>query len=87
MMCLLMKQIIFTMSMYSLIECIDNYLDISGCLQQIKRDEVPANDADLTTDNSQSFKYEPAPVGKTANSVNNTNSSLKNLLLKKLLFN
>ena len=86
-----MKQIIFTMSMYSLIECIDNYLGISGCIlicyKQIKRDEVPANDVDLTTDNSQSFKYETAPVGKTANSVNNTNSSLKNLLLKKLLFN
>ena len=32
----------------------------------------------MTIDNSQSFKYKPALVGKTANAVNNTNSSVKN---------
>ena len=32
----------------------------------------------MTSDNSQSFKYKSILVGKTANSVHNTNSSLKN---------
>ena len=45
------------MAMYSLIEFSDNYSDTSGHLWQFKRDEVPANDADLTIDNFQSFKY------------------------------
>ena len=65
------------MSMYNLIEYSDNYSDTSGSLWQFKRDEVPANNADLTIDNSQSFKYKAALLGKTANAVNNTNSSVK----------
>ena len=32
----------------------------------------------MTIDNSQSFKYKSVLVGKTANSVNNANSSVKN---------
>ena len=56
----------------------DNYSDTSGSLRQFKRDEVPADNADLTADNSQSFKYKAALVGKTADAVNNTNSSVKN---------
>ena len=32
----------------------------------------------MTSDNSQSFKYKSVLVGKTENSVNDTNSSLKN---------
>ena len=32
---------------------------------------------DLTIDNFQSFKYKAALLGKTANAVNNTNSSVK----------
>ena len=63
--------------MYNLIEYIDNYSDTSGSLWQFKRDEVPNNNADLTIDNSQSFKFEAALVGKTADAVNNTNSSIK----------
>ena len=55
------------MPMYNLIEYSDNYSDTSGSLWQFKRDEVPANNADLTIDNSQSFKYKAALVGKTAN--------------------
>ena len=34
--------------MYNLIEYSDNYSDTSGSLWQIKRDEVPDNNADLT---------------------------------------
>ena len=33
--------------MYSLIEYSDKYSDTSGSLRQFKRDEVPANDAEL----------------------------------------
>ena len=65
------------MPMYNLIEYSDNYSDTSGSLWQFKRDEVPANNADLTIDNSQSFKYKAALLGKTADAVNNTNSSVK----------
>ena len=65
------------MPMYNLIEYSDNYSDTSGSLWQFKRDEVPANNADLTNNNSQSFNYKAVLLGKTANSVNNTNSSVK----------
>ena len=65
------------MPMYNLIEYSDNYSDTSGSLWQFKRDEVPANNADLTINNSQSFKYKAALLGKTADAVNNTNSSVK----------
>ena len=48
------------MPTYNLIEYSDNYSDTSGSLWQFKRDEVPANDADLgignDNHNSQSFK-------------------------------
>ena len=63
--------------MYNLTEYSDHYSDTSGSLWQFKRDEVPANNADLTDTNSYSFKYKAALAGKTANSVNNTNSSVK----------
>ena len=53
--------------MYNLIEYSDNYADASGSLWQFKRDEVPANNTDLTIDNSESFKYKAALAGKTAN--------------------
>ena len=71
------NHIYIAMPMYNLIEYSDNYLDTSGSFWQFKRDEVPANNADLTIDNSQSFKYKAALLGKTANAVNNTNSSVK----------
>ena len=48
------------MPMYNLIEYSDNYSDISRSLWQFKTDEVPANNAVLTIDNSQSFKYKAA---------------------------
>ena len=50
-----------------MIEFSDNYSDTSESLWQFKRDVVPANSADLTIDNSDSFKYKAAFVEKTAN--------------------
>ena len=50
------NHIYIEMPMYSLIECSDSYSDTSGSLWQYKRGEVPANIADLTIDNSESFK-------------------------------
>ena len=63
--------------MYNLIEYSDNYSDTSGSLWQFKRDEVLAGNVELTVDNSQSFKYKAILLRKTANAVNNTNSSVK----------
>ena len=63
--------------MYNLIEYSDNYSDTSGCLWQFKRDEVPNNDADLSIDNSESFKYKAAIVGKTADAAGG-NTFVKN---------
>ena len=60
-----------------MIEYSDNYPDTSGSLWQLKIDEVPADNADLTSNNSQSFKYKAAFLGKSADAVNNTNSSVK----------
>ena len=52
------------MPMYNLIEYSDNYSDTSGSLWQFKRDNVPANNDDLTVDNSQLFMYKAALLGK-----------------------
>ena len=70
------NHIYIAMPMYNLIEHSDNS-DTSRSLWQFKIDEVPVNSADLTIHNSQSFKYKAALSGKTADTVNNTNSSLK----------
>ena len=59
------NHIYIAMPMYNLIEYRDHY------------SKVPAGNADLTIDNSQSFKYKAALLGKTANLVNNTNISVK----------
>ena len=53
--------------MYNLIEYSDNYSDTSESLWQFKWDEVPVYNADLTIDNSQSFKYKAALLRKTTN--------------------
>ena len=50
------EYIYIVMPMYNLIEYRNNYSDISGSLWQFKRDEVPANNADFTINNSQPFK-------------------------------
>ena len=62
------------MPVYNLIEYSDNYSDTSRSLWQFKRDEVPASNANLTINNSQSFKYKAALLEKTADAVGNTNS-------------
>ena len=53
------------MPMYNLIEYSDNYQDSSATLYQYKRDEPPEDDAvtDLTSDNSDSFKYKNKLLG------------------------
>ena len=71
------NHICIAMPMYDFIEYSDNYSDTSGGLWQFKRDEVPAGNANLSINNCQSFKYKAALLGKTADAVNNTNSSVK----------
>ena len=53
------------MPMYNLIEYSDNYQDSSATLYQYKREEPPENNAvaDLTADNSDSFKYKIELLG------------------------
>ena len=71
------NHIYIAMPMYNLIEYSDNYSDTSGSLWQFKRDDVPAGNADLTINNYQSFKYKAVLLGKIADAVNDTNSSVK----------
>ena len=77
------NHIYIAMPTYNLIEYSDNYSDTSGSLWQFKRNEVPTNNPNLTIDNSQSFKYKAALVGKTANQ-NNGNSFLKDTKIVKV---
>ena len=71
------NHIYIAMPIYNLTECSNNYSDTSGSLRQFKRDEISANNADLAINNSESFEYKAALLGKTADAVNNTNSSVK----------
>ena len=71
------NHIYLAMPMYNLTEYSNNYSDISRSLWQFKRDDVHANNVDLTINNSQSFKCKAALLGKTENAVNNTNGSVK----------
>ena len=71
------NHIYFAMPTHSLTEYSNNYSDTSGSLWQFKIDEVPTNNADLTIDNSESFKYKVALVGKIK-SVSGGNSFVKN---------
>ena len=64
------NHIYIAMPMYNLIEYSDNYSDTPGSLRQFKRDEASASNTDLTVDNSESFKYKAALLGKTANDNN-----------------
>ena len=76
--------------MYNLIKYSDYYSDTSGSLWQFKRDEVPPDNADLSIDDSKSFKYKGALVGNKADAGNNTNNSVektKTLLPLKYLSN
>ena len=79
------NHIYIAMAMYNLIAYSDNYSDTSGSLWQFKRDEVPADNVELTIDDSQSFKYKAVFLGKTKDAVNNTNSHVKDAEIVVLL--
>ena len=66
------------MPVYNLIEYSDNYSDKSGSLWQFKRDEVPDSNDDLSINNSKSFAYKAALLGKAANH-NNGKSFVKDV--------
>ena len=71
------NHIYIAIPMYNLTEYSDNYSETPGSLWQFKRDYVPPNNDDLTVNNSQSFKHKAVLIGKTANALNNINSSVK----------
>ena len=54
------NHICIVMAIYSLGEYSDNYSDRSGSLWQLKRDEIPDNNAYLIINNSQLCKYKAA---------------------------
>ena len=71
------------MPMYNLIEYSDNYADSSGSLWPFKRDEQNMNNgnpADVTTDDSSSFKYKSSLFRNltAANANPNTSKKCKN---------
>ena len=78
-----------TMPMYNLIEYSDNYQDSSATLCQYKRDEPPeANTfADLTVNNSSSFKYKVSLLGNPVLDGNITKRSVKVVVPLKYLSN
>ena len=78
-----------TMPMYNLIEYSDNYQDSSATLYQYKRDEPPEDDAvaDLTADNSSSFKYKISLLGNPVFDDNLTKRSVKVIIPLKYLSN
>ena len=61
------------MPMYNLIEYSDNYRDSPATLYQYKRDEPPEDDAvaDLTVNNSDSFKYKIKLLGNVTEVAGN----------------
>ena len=67
------NDIYIAMHMCNLIE----YSDNSGNLWQFKGDKVPAKNVDLSIDNSKSFKYKAALLGKPADVADGT-SFVKN---------
>ena len=52
--------------MYNLVEYSDNYQDSSATIYQFKRDEAPDNNAEITINNSSSFKYKFDLLGEKA---------------------
>ena len=78
-----------TMSMYNLIEYSDNYQDSSATLYQYKQDEPPENDAvaNLTADNSSSFKYKVSLLGNPVAANNVARINVKVVVPLKYLSN
>ena len=77
------------MPMYNLIEYSDNYQDSSATLYQYKRDEPPESSAaaDLTVNNSSSFKYKVSLLGNTVVANNIARISVKVVVPLKCLSN
>ena len=77
------------MPMYNLIEYSDNYQDSSATLYQYKRDEPPEANAvaDLTVNNSSSFKYKVSLLGNPVLDGNITKRSVKIVVPLKYLSN
>ena len=78
-----------TMPMYNLIEYSDNFQDSSATLYQYKRDEPPEANAiaDLTADNSSSFKYKFSLLGNPVLDGNITKRSVNVVVPLKYLSN
>ena len=78
-----------TMPMYNLIKYSDNYQDSSSTLYQYKRDEPPEANAiaDLTADNSSSFKYKISLLGNPVVANNIARRSVKVVVPLKYLSN
>ena len=78
-----------TMPMYNLIEYSDNDQDSSATLHQYKRDEPPEDYAvaDLTADNSSSFKYKVSLLVNPVLDGNITKRSVKVVVPLKYLHN
>ena len=78
-----------TMPMYNLIEYSDNYQDSSATLYQYKRDEPPEANAiaNLTADNSSSFKYKISLLGNPVVANNIARRSVKVVVPLKYLSN
>ena len=78
-----------TVPMYNLIEYSDNYQDSSATLYQYKRDETPEDDAvaDLTADNSISFKYKVSLLGNQVVASNIARINVKVVVPLKYLSN
>ena len=77
------------MAMYNLIEYSDNYQDSSATLYQYKRDEPPEANAiaDLTADNSSSFKYKISLLGNPVVADNIAKRNVKVVVPLKYLSN
>ena len=78
-----------TMPMYNLIEYSDNYQDSSATLYQYKRDEPPEDNAtaDLTVNNSSSFKYKLSLLGDAVHSGGVAKRNVKVVVPLKYLSN
>ena len=78
-----------TMPMYDIIDYSDNYQDSSATFYQYKRDEPREDDAvaDLTADNSSSFKYKVSLLGNPVLDGNITKRSVKVVVPLKYISN
>ena len=83
------ENLAITMPMYNLIEYSDNYQDSSATLYQYKQDEPPEDNAiaNLTVNNSSSFKYKVNLLGNPRVADNIAKLSVKVVVPLKYLSN